>query len=456
MTSPPGNKIADTTGDASDIAGAVMALSARAKSASTIIGQSEMAVRNQAIFYFYDSLLDNQTAILEANARDCAKADAKDPQTKRLKLDQAKLAVVLDGLKALTAMDDPLGKIDLARELDEDLNLYRVTCPIGVVAVIFEARPDALPQIAALCLKSGNAVILKGGKEAEETNKVLFACLQSALNKANLPTDAAHLLTSREAIQALLAADRYVDLIIPRGSNNLVTYVQENTRIPVLGHSEGICHIYVDKSADGEKAKRVCIDAKINYPAACNALETLLLHKDLAPGLVIDIIAGLKAKGVEVKGDESIRNLCATRSISLMPATDKDWTTEYGELILSIKTVDNLQAAIDHINIYGSGHTDAIICESEPAWKQFFGSVNSAGVYRNASTRFADGYRYGFGAEVGISTNKIHPRGPVGIEGLVTYKYKLEGNGQTVEDYGNGAKTFKHRDLNQTKDKLRD
>jgi glutamate-5-semialdehyde dehydrogenase len=425
----------------------ILALAARAKSASRILGQSELGPRNQAIFYFLEALLDHKDEILEVNKQDCASADPKDPQTKRLALDASKLAVVVEGLRALVAMGDPLGKIDLARELDQDLNLFRVTCPIGVVAVIFEARPDALPQIAALCLKSANAIILKGGKEAEGTNKVLFSCLQEALTKAKLPADCAHLLTTRTAVLALLSADKYVDLVIPRGSTNLVTYIQDNTRIPVLGHAEGICHIYIDSTADGEKAKRVCIDAKVNYPAACNSLETLLIHKDVPHKLIVDIIGGLRSKGVEVKADPIVSKICATRSISVLPAEESDWSTEYCDLTLSIKSVENVDQAIDHINAYGSGHTDGIICESEEVWKHFFDGVNAAGVFRNASTRFADGFRYGFGAEVGISTNKMHPRGPVGIEGLVTYKYKLEGAGQTVEDYTSGEKSFTHKEL---------
>ncbi|MBS1995294.1 MAG: glutamate-5-semialdehyde dehydrogenase [Cyanobacteria bacterium SZAS LIN-2] len=425
----------------------VLNLAARAKTASRILGQSDIAGRNRALTYFAEMITDRQAEILAANKKDMAAADEKDPLTKRLGLDDKKLSAVIDGLKALIALDDPLNRVDMARELDSELNLYRVTCPIGVVAVIFEARPDALPQIASLCIKSGNAVILKGGKEAEATNRVLFDCLQKALTKSGLPADCAHLLSSREAVQALLQADKYVDLIIPRGSNSLVTYVQDNTRIPVLGHAEGICHIYVDSTANGDKAKAVVVDAKVNYPAACNALETLLIHKDVETRVIIDIVSGLKAKGVEVKADETIGTLCRERSIGTSPAQATDWSTEYCDMTISVKSVSGLDEAIEHINQYGSGHTDGIICESDSAWQQFFTGVNSAGVFRNASTRFADGFRYGFGAEVGISTNKMHPRGPVGIEGLVTYKYKLEGNGQTVEDYSNGKKSFTHREL---------
>jgi glutamate-5-semialdehyde dehydrogenase len=437
----------DGTKDAAGEKAMVLGLAARAKDASRLLAQSPIGTRNQALFYFMEALQDHKDEILAANKKDRDNADPKDALTKRLAFDQAKLDVVLDGLKALIAMNDPLGKIDLARELDQDLNLYRVTCPIGVVAVIFEARPDALPQIASLCIKTGNAIILKGGKEAQETNKVLFACLQESLGKAKLPADCAHLLVTRSAVDALLAADKFVDLVIPRGSNSLVTYVQDNTRIPVLGHAEGICHIYIDNSADGEKAKRVCVDAKTNYPAACNSLETLLIHKDVPPGLIVEIIGALRVRGVEIKADHTIGEVCAARSIAILPADDSDWATEYCDLTLSIKSVEDVDEAIDHINRYGSGHTDGIVCQNDATWQHFFSGVNSAGVFRNASTRFADGFRYGFGAEVGISTNKMHPRGPVGIEGLVTYKYKLEGSGQTVEDYTSGQKSFTHKEI---------
>jgi glutamate-5-semialdehyde dehydrogenase len=420
---------------------------AKAKLAAPLMAQSPIESRNQAIYHFYENVLDNKAKILAANERDMAAASAADPQTKRLKLDDKKLASVVDGLKALIKMPDPLGKVDLARELDKGLELYRVTCPIGVVCVIFEARPDALPQIAALCIKSGDVVILKGGKEAEQTNKELFACLEQALKKANLPSDAAHLLNSREAVQALLGADKHIDLVIPRGGNSLVTYVQNNTRIPVLGHAEGICHIFVDKSADLDMAKQICVDAKINYPSACNAVETLLFHKDLAAQTVVDVIAALRAKGVEVKADATIEHLCASKHISVQPANEADWRTEYGDNIIAVRQVDTVDAAIEHINTYGSAHTDTIICKDDKAWQKFFAGVGSAGVFRNASTRFADGFRYGFGAEVGISTNKMHPRGPVGIEGLVTYKYKLEGSGQIVADYIDGARRFTHQDI---------
>jgi len=425
----------------------VTTLASKAKSASRVLGQAGIEQRNNALKAFAQNILIDKSVILAANAEDMGRADATDPLTRRLGLDEKKLATIIEGLEALITLGDPLGQIDLARELDKDLNLYRVTCPIGVVAVIFEARPDALPQIASLCIKSGNAIILKGGKEAEATNKALFECLQKALASAGLPTDCAHLLFGREAVQELLTADKYVDLIIPRGSNSLVTYVQENTRIPVLGHAEGICHIYVDRTAGGDMAKAVCVDAKVNYPAACNALETLLIHKDVSANTIVDIVGGLKQKGVDVKGDDTIRTICRERSIDVAPAKDSDWSTEYCDLTLSIKSVANLDEAIEHINTFGSGHTDGIICEDDKAWQAFFTGVNSAGVFRNASTRFADGFRYGFGAEVGISTNKMHPRGPVGIEGLVTYKYKLEGSGQTVEDYSNGKKNFTHKEL---------
>jgi glutamate-5-semialdehyde dehydrogenase len=352
-------------------------------------------------------------------------------------------------------MNDPLGAIDYAKELDEGLRLYRVTCPIGVIGIIFEARPDVLPQIAALALKSGNAILLKGGQEVEHTNKVLFACLQEALKAEGLPESSAALLASRSDVAALLKADQYVDLIIPRGSNSLVSYIQSNTKIPVLGHAEGICHVFVHHSAAIEQAIAVAVDAKCDYPEACNTMETLLLDKALTAENQLAILTALHKAGVELRLDSALMTLCnsgmsskASSEAAISAAEEADWSREYGSLCLSAKIVDGVDEAIVHINQYGSGHTDAIICQDNQVWLKFFNGVKSAGVYHNASTRFADGFRYGFGAEVGISTSKLPPRGPVGLEGLVTYKYKIEGAGHRASDYhGAGAKSFRHTDI---------
>ena len=321
--------------------------------------------------------------------------------------------------------------------------LKRVACPLGVLGVIFEARPEALIQITSLAIKSGNGVILKGGKEATRSCQVLTQVIQDALRQTAVSPQAINLLNTREEIRGLLALDQYIDLIIPRGSNEFVQYIQQNTHIPVLGHADGICHLYLDRQADLTKAIAVTVDAKTHYPAACNAIETLLIHEAIAAEFLPPIAKALREKGVSLRGDVVTQAL-----IDCDPATETDWRTEYSDLILSIKIVPSLQTAIDHINTYGSKHTDGIITEDPQAAEQFFAQVDAAGVYHNCSTRFADGFRYGFGAEVGISTQKMPPRGPVGLEGLVTYKYQLLGVGQIAATYsGEGAKPFLHKDL---------
>ena len=319
--------------------------------------------------------------------------------------------------------------------------LKRVTCPLGVLGVIFEARPEALIQIVSLAVKSGNGVILKGGKEATRSCQTLTAAIARALATTQVSPDAVQLLATREEIRALLELDDCVDLIIPRGSNAFVRYVQDHTRIPVLGHADGICHLYIDRAADLEKAIAITVDAKTQYPAACNAIETLLVHQDIAPSFLPAVAAALN--NVELRGDARTREI-----LPVTPATEADWSTEYSDLILAITVVDSLEAAITHINTYGSKHTDAIITEDPEVAQTFLQQVDAAGVFHNCSTRFADGFRYGFGAEVGISTQKLPPRGPVGLEGLVTYKYQLVGSGHIVATYsGVNAKSFSHRDL---------
>jgi glutamate-5-semialdehyde dehydrogenase len=337
-----------------------------------------------------------------------------------------------------------VGAVQLHRELDTGLILKRVTCPLGVLGVIFEARPEAAIQIVSLAIKSGNGVILKGGQEAIRSCEAIVKAIKQGLSQTAVPPDAVQLLTTREEIIELLKLDKYVDLIIPRGSNSFVKFVQENTRIPVLGHADGICHMYIDKAADMEKAVAITVDAKVQYPAACNAIETLLVHGEIAAIFLPKIAESLQAQKVKLKGDKRTQEILK----NIEPATEKDWETEYSDLILAIKIVDSLEEAIAHINHYGSKHTDAIVTEDEEVAKTFMALVNAAGVYQNCSTRFADGFRYGFGAEVGISTQQLPPRGPVGLEGLVTYKYQLTGNGHVVASYtGANAKSFTHRDL---------
>ena len=401
--------------------------------------------RNQALQAVADALIAKKEEIFAANAEDLRQAEKEgiaSPVWKRLKFDEGKLHDVTEGIHDLIGLKDPLFQTQLARELDEGLTLYRVTCPIGVIGVIFEARPDALVQISALCMKSGNCVILKGGSEALRTNKILFSIIQKAALDAGLPEHSMLLLEARSEISELLECDGSVDLLIPRGSNQFVQYIMNNTRIPVMGHADGICHIYVDKAADLKKAIPIILDAKTQYVSACNAVETLLIHRDIARKFLPELAKTLKEHQVELRGTREVQELTGC-----VEATDEDDRKEYLDYIVSAKIVDSMQEAIDHINHYGSHHTDCIITEEAKAAEEFMMLVDSAGVYQNCSTRFADGYRYGFGAEVGISTGKLHARGPVGLEGLVSYKYKLFGNGHIVGDYASGKKAFHFRDL---------
>jgi glutamate-5-semialdehyde dehydrogenase len=431
----------------------VIDLARQAKVASGALARLTSEEKNNALLFVAERLKERAGEILAANQKDLEAArpllesgEMPDALFRRLKLDEAKLADIITGVKQVAALEDPVGKITLATELDEGLRLYRVNCPIGAVGVIFESRPDALVQIASLCLKSGNSVLLKGGREAEHSNRALFEAIQAAVIEKGLPADALVLLEGREAVNALLKAEGFVDLMIPRGSNSLVRFVQENTNIPVLGHAEGICHIYVDRAADLQKALAITVDAKVTYPAVCNAVETLLLHQEIAGDFLPQVIKALQQAKVEIRCDEQTIKEFEIEGVEM--ATEEDWRSEYSDLILSIKTVHSLAAAIAHINEYGSHHTEAIITEDDLAFEKFFAEVNSAGVYLNASTRFADGFRYGFGAEVGISTGTLHPRGPVGLEGLVTYKYKLIGEGHAVATYtGKDAKEFTHKPI---------
>ena len=420
-------------------------VAARMKLESPLVAATPVEVRNDALARIRASLLAHKDEIFAANAADLAAADeagVAPAVVKRLRFDEHKLADVCAGIDDTIALPDPVGRTLLKREMDEGLVLVRESCPIGVIGVIFEARPDALVQISSLCLKSGNCAILKGGSETMRTNRALFELIHAAAVEAGLPAGCLHQVEARADINELLGCDTSVDLLIPRGSNAFVRYIMDNTRIPVMGHSDGICHIYVDGAADIEKAVRICVDAKIQYTAACNAVETLLVQRSAAAELLPPIVAALQAEGVEVRGTDEVRAIadCA-------PATDADWDTEYLALIVSIKLVDGVDEAIDHINRHGSHHTDAIITEDAATAARFMQLVDSAGVYQNCSTRFADGFRYGFGAEVGISTSKLHARGPVGLEGLVTYKYKIFGSGQIVGDYASGKSSFHFKDL---------
>jgi len=402
--------------------------------------------KNQAIEAIAQALESATDEILAANAADCATAE-KDgipkPLYHRLKLDRAKLQSAIAGVRDVGKLTDPVGAVQIHRQLDDGLILKRVTCPLGVLGVIFEARPDAAIQISALAIKSGNGVILKGGKEAIRSCEAIVKAIHLGLSQTAISPNVVQLLTTREETLELLQLDQFVDLIIPRGSNSFVRFVQENTRIPVLGHADGVCHLYVDRAADLSKAVAVAVDSKTQYPAACNAIETLLIHQAIAPAFLTLLAPAMQKHNVELRGDVETREI-----LDIAPATAADWSTEYSDLILSIKVVDSLTDAIAHINEYGSGHTDAIVTENAETAETFLSQVNAAGVFHNCSTRFADGFRYGFGAEVGISTQKLPPRGPVGLEGLVTYKYQLTGDGHIAATYtGENPKPFTHKDL---------
>ncbi|MBR2778826.1 MAG: glutamate-5-semialdehyde dehydrogenase [Firmicutes bacterium] len=402
-------------------------------------------LRNAALRAVSDAITEHKAEILEANEADLAAAKEKGipaPVLKRLKFDDAKIQDVQSGIEELIGLPDPLDRIHFRREMDEGLILERRTVPIGVIGVIFEARPDAMVQVSTLCLKSGNCAVLKGGSEAKNTNRKLFSVIYDAAVAAGLPEGCMMLAETHDDIDELLKCDDAIDLLIPRGSNEFVKHIMDNTKIPVMGHADGICHIYVDAAADIDLAVPVILDAKTQYPAACNAAETLLVHRDIADRLLPAVQETFRANQVELRGTEDVQAI-----VDCVPAEEEDFHTEYLDHIISAKIVDSLEEAIDHINKYGSHHTDAIITDDDEAAERFMQLVDSAGVYRNCSTRFADGFRYGFGAEVGISTGKIHARGPVGLEGLVTYKYRIYGSGQIVGDYASGKKSFHFKEL---------
>jgi glutamate-5-semialdehyde dehydrogenase len=415
----------------------------KAKQAAILLGAAKTETKNAALAQIAETLKNRTKEIIAANQKDLRLAEKNKlaaPLLKRLKFDEGKIADVCAGIESLIKLDDPVGKILSATELDTGLNLYKVSCPIGVIGVVFESRPDALVQISTLCLKSGNAVLLKGGSEAANTNKILTQVIADATTQ--LPKGWIQLLETRQDVAEMLKQDNVIDLIIPRGSNEFVRYIMNHTNIPVLGHAEGICHVYVDGQADIDMAVKIAVDSKCQYVAVCNAAETLLVDNKIAKEFLPKVKTAFEACHVELRGDKITRAI-----IKVKPATEKDWSTEYLDYILSIKVVDGVDKAIDHINKYGSHHTDAIVTQVQATAEKFLDLVDSAGVFWNCSTRFSDGYRYGLGAEVGVSTAKIHARGPVGLEGLVIYKWKLLGTGQIVADYADGKKKFSHRVL---------
>ena len=388
--------------------------------------------RNAILMAVAEALEESSSEIVAANKRDCERVRGEVSQAffDRLQTDEEGVADMATKVRAVAKLPDPLGETISVTSLASDLTLHKVTCPLGLIGIIFESRPDVIPQVSALCLKSGNAVILKGGTEAAETNTLLAKVWQRVLGESGLPEEAVNLIHTREDVSALLRLEGLIDLIIPRGSKDFVNYIATHSSIPVLGHGEGICHIYVDEQADLEKAWNIATDAKTSYPAACNAVETILVHERVATVFLPEMLSRFRSARVEVRGCDRTRALLDPQSI--VSASDNDWQQEYSDLIISIKVVDSFDEAVAHIDRYGSRHTEAIITENRDTAERFMTVVDAAGVYHNASTRFADGFRYGLGAEIGISTSKLHARGPVGLQGLVTYKYKLFGNGHTV------------------------
>lgn len=424
-----------------------------AKTASILLSSVPTSRKDAALDAMANALDAAREDILRANAIDLEKGrrlvdsgEISASMYKRLAIDDSKIDGMIAGIRDVMSLGDPVGEVMSALDLDDGLTLYQIRCPIGMLGVIFESRPDVVPQIMSLCLKSGNGVAFKGGREASESIRTLFAILRDAASSAGIPAESFVLMESRDDINAILGLHDYIDLLIPRGSNDFVRYIQENTRIPVLGHAAGICHVYVDGDADLDMACSVVLDSKTQYPAVCNAAETLLVDSRVAVDFLPRMASLFEEKGVEMRGDPRTLEI-----ISAKEACEEDWDTEYGDLTISIRVVNSIEEAIGFINSHGSHHTDAIVTRDMSRASRFVAGVDSADVFVNASTRFADGFRYGKGAEVGISTNKIHARGPVGMEGLMIYKYVLIGNGQVVRDYaGPGAKGFKHVPSSET------
>jgi glutamate-5-semialdehyde dehydrogenase len=431
----------------------VLAVAQAAKKASRKVATASPETKNEALTRIAASLETQAAAILAANAEDVkaaeilmANGELSHALFHRLILNEDKFQAMVEGVLAVRELPDPAWRVLERTLLDDGLILQKISCPLGVLAVIFEARPDAITQISALAIKSGNAVILKGGKEVERTMSAVLSAIRSAIGGSGIPEDAVCGVYGREAVKTLLGLTGTIDLVIPRGSNSLVQYIQNNTQIPVLGHADGVCHIYVDAAADQAMAVPIVIDSKTQYPAVCNAVETVLVHAAIAAEFLPILYAALQEKGVRVRGSQRVRQLLLEADIDAVGADE--WHTEYSDLIVAIDVVDDIDAALEHIETHGSHHTEAIITNDAAAANRFLSEVDSAGVFHNCSTRFADGFRYGFGAEVGVSTSKLHARGPVGLDGLVTYKYQIEGSGQIVSGYvGRNARPFRHERL---------
>jgi glutamate-5-semialdehyde dehydrogenase len=431
----------------------VASIAHSARKASRKLGLLSGETRKAILLAIADALEGNGGRILAANAKDCAAAEKllstgemTPALLSRLRIKESGIPEMAARVREVASLPDPLGKRLATTELDDGLILQKESCALGVIAVVFESRPDVVPQVASLALKSGNALVLKGGAEAANSNESIVAVWRETLCRfPDVPQESIYLLRSRSDVMELLRLQGQVDLLIPRGSKEFVAFVEQNSRIPVLGHGEGICHVFVDRAADLSRAVTVTLDSKVQYPAACNSVETLLVHVDIAAAFLPRVVAELKRANVEVRGCPRV--LALLPEARLVPAIETDWSTEYSGLILSVKIVDTLEEGLEHIHEYGSKHTECIVTEDQAVAERFLQEVDAAGVFHNASTRFADGYRYGLGAEVGISNGKLHSRGPMGIEGLTTYKYKLRGNGHIVAEYSSGVRQFKHKSL---------
>ncbi len=431
----------------------VASIARYAREASRKLALLSGETRKATLLAIADALEGNGGRILAANAKDCSAAErlvSNGEMTpallSRLRIKESGVAEMASRVREVANLPDPLGKRLAATELDQGLILHKESCPLGVIAVVFESRPDVVPQVASLALKSGNAVLLKGGAEAASSSESIVAVWRETLCRfPDVPQESIHLLQSRSDVMNLLRLRGEVDLLIPRGSKEFVAFMEQNSGIPVLGHGEGICHVFVDRAADVNKAVTVTLDSKVQFPAACNSVETLLVHNDVAAAFLPTVVAELLRAKVEVRGCPRVLSLLP--EAKLVPAIEKDWSTEYSDLILSVRIVDTVEQGLEHIHRYGSKHTECIVTEDQAVAERFLQEVDAAGVFHNASTRFADGYRYGLGAEVGISNGKLHARGPMGIEGLTTYKYKLRGNGHIVAEYSSGVRHFKHKPL---------
>ncbi len=410
----------------------ILKIAQKAKKVSYALGLVSAVEKNRALIAMARALVAKQSYLIKENAKDLAaaqKAKYSSALIDRLTLNPKRIKAMADGIMETAKLKDPIGEVLETIKRPNGLLIKKIRVPLGVVGIIYESRPNVTADCAALCLKSGNAAILKGGREAIYSNKAIFKILKDELKKTKIPLDALQLIESidRQAVQELLKLDELVDVIVPRGGEELIRFVAENSRIPVVKHYKGVCHVYVSGKADLNMANKIVMNAKVQKPGVCNAMETLLVDQAVAKKFLPSMIADLQQAGCAIRGDQSTRSIVKE---GVAKATEKDWTTEYLDLILAVKVVDGLKQAVDHINSYGSHHSDTIVTKDKKQAQAFLNEVDSACVYVNASTRFTDGFEFGFGAEVGISTDKLHVRGPMALEGLTSYKYEIYGHGQ--------------------------